>query len=71
MEQVYLAQLDRFGYMLTAVGRSKEEARIAIMDEYLKAYVQCNDGYPDQEMFDTASNEINVSALVFGRVEWM
>lgn len=71
MKQVYLAQLDRFGYTLTAVGRSKEEARTAITDEYMKAYVQCNDCEPDKEELEVASDEICVSALVFGQVEWM
>lgn len=44
MKKVYLAQLERFGYTLTAVRGSRAEAEKAILKAYTKAFADVNDG---------------------------
>lgn len=74
---VYVADIDRFGYTLRAVGRSAEEAKAAVMEEYKRAYLD-ESGYPDgydpavnfDEDYNTAMDECYVRLLEFGKVEW-
>lgn len=40
---VWKMELDRFGYTLVTVGRTKDEAEEAMRKEYIRAYAQFND----------------------------
>ena len=40
---VWMMTLDRFGYDLVVVGRTKEEAAQAMRDEYVNAYAKWNE----------------------------
>lgn len=52
---VWKADLYRFGYDLTVVGRTKEEAENAMREEYIKTYAKWNDF--DEEMLRNALRE--------------
>lgn len=83
---VYIAEIYRFGYDLTAIGRTEQEAVDALMEAYYKAYEDENgidlralpgegdedyDMYAeDREYLETAKDEIYVRFLKFGEVEW-
>ena len=77
----YLAQLERFGYVLTAIGETDEQARNAVMSAYLSAYINQNgtnpakdiayEYYDERTYWDIALDEICVTKMAFGSVEWM
>jgi len=77
---VWLATLERFGYVLTAVGETEAEAKKAVMDAYLKAYIDENGADPRQEVceyssgdetyWEVACEEIYVRFMPYGKVEW-
>lgn len=78
--EVYLAQLERFGYMLTAVGRTEAEARDAIISKYKEVYVRENGSDPAKDFFhpiddrsylQTAMDELFVQKTEFGEVMWL
>ena len=78
--KVFLAKLERFGYTLTCVGQTEEEVRKAMMKEYTRAYKQRNGGlsprkeysyWGDQSDYDVAKEEMFVSEMPFGKVEWL
>lgn len=48
---VWLAELDRFGYMLTAVAGTREEAEKIIMKEYSKKYKDINGVSPGKDYY--------------------
>ena len=77
---IWLAQLDRFEYTLTAVGKTKEEAISTIMKSYSKAYKDANGVSPGKEYPDygdgksyyyCAKGDINFTELEFGKCEWL
>ena len=39
---VWMMELDRFGYTLRVIGRTKEEAENAMREEYIRAYAKAN-----------------------------
>lgn len=39
---VWMMELDRFGYTLRVMGRTKEEAEDAMREEYIRAYAKFN-----------------------------
>lgn len=39
---VWMMELDRFGYTLRVMGRTKEEAEDAMREEYIRAYAKAN-----------------------------
>lgn len=39
---VWMMELDRFGYTLRVMGRTKEEAADAMWEEYIRAYAKAN-----------------------------
>lgn len=39
---VWMMELDRFGYTLRVMGRTKEEAEDAMQEEYIRAYAKAN-----------------------------
>ena len=81
-EGVFLADLERFGYVLRAAERTKEEAKKAIMAEYRRVYAEYNDGedptkvrdemYSDGERsyYEIAEAEVYVRFMPFGKVQW-
>lgn len=80
MKKAYLAQLERFGHYLTAVGKTKGEAHDAVMTAYKKAFKDSNDGvdpakdfFPgsDQTYLQVAEDEIFVTSINLGEVIWL
>lgn len=75
---VWLAELDRFGYILRVVGRTKEEAEDALMKEYVKTYRNRNGSNPknvsfygaDESFYDVALSDMSVTEMPFGEVDW-
>ena len=54
--KVWYGELDRFGYTLRAVGRTKDETVSALMDEYVAWFKSANDG-EDPDLID-ANDEV-------------
>jgi len=72
-----LATLYRFGYELTTIAETEEEATKAIMKEYTRAYKQENGTTPGKDMYDEgvsyyaqAKEDINYHDIEIGKVEW-
>ena len=78
---VYVGELNRFGYTLSCVGKTKKAVVDAIMASYEQAYRKCNDNldprkahsYRSREKTDytVARNDISVRPMNFGDVEWV
>lgn len=72
-KQIYMAELDRFGYNLTVVGYSRAECFKAIRQEYYKAYRQRNgEGCEYRLRMDWANAKEDIEYRCFtpGQVEW-
>ena len=75
---VWVGELDRFGYVLKTVGRTEEEAREALSNEYIKTYKDINGTDPKEDYvdfvktsyYDSAMEDINIWEATFGKVEW-
>ena len=73
---IYYGELERFGYTLTAVGKTREEVKSAILNEYIKAYKDWNNGYfPEgseefEHDYDAAREDLFTRELEFNKVEW-
>lgn len=74
---VWIGELDRFGYVLKTVGRTKDEVKEALSKEYIKTYKDINDSdprkdsyYGDTTYYDSAMEDINMWEATFGKVEW-
>ena len=48
---VWFCETERFGYTLQVIGRTKEEAKEAIIKEYVRAYKKQNDGADPQQAY--------------------
>ena len=74
-QTVYLAQLNVFGYELTAIGRTREEARNAIKEMYEKNQDDHGplDDNGNMRTFDDYAEfaALNVHEMPFGHVEWL
>lgn len=85
MAGVWVAQIERFGYDLIVVERTREKALNAISDEYKRAYFRQNKdfGYLNcdtieemeqdeefREYYRTAMDEVNCRRMEYGKVEW-
>lgn len=77
---VYMAQLNRFGYALTAVGRTKKEAVDTVIATYINSYKSENGTDPDKDYVDwtepityleLAKQETFVTFLDYGHTEWL
>ncbi len=78
---VFVGSLERFGYTLFGVGRTKTEVVTAIMKTYDEAYRRANgaDCDPrkqrlfrgDQSDYTKAKGDIYVREMQFGDVEWI
>lgn len=77
-KSVFLAQLERFGYMLTAIGQTAKEARDAVINRYTISYMDIHGRDPKDDQvdesrsyLDLANEEICITEMTFGTVEWM
>lgn len=77
-EKIWFGQLERFGYTLTAVGRSEKEVRKALEKEYVRVFKDENGVHPKDDFwddgesyYDVAMREMYVDAFVPGSVEWL
>ena len=74
-EGVYLAKLGVFGYELTAIGRTREEARNAIKEVYEAGQDHHGplDDNGNMRTFDDYAEyaALNVHEMPFGHVEWL
>lgn len=81
MSKSYLAQLDRFGYVLTAVGRTKKEAADAVLKSYTNTFKSENgidprndyipNTEPKQTYFSLAETELYVTPICSGECLWL
>lgn len=77
-KKIYICELERFGYTLTAAGETEEQAKKTIIKEYVKTYKQWNDGEdPRKEeckygvsYYDEMIEDLYVYELPIGKVEW-
>lgn len=75
---VWFGELDRFGYVLQVVGRTEKEARDALIAEYVRVYKDINNGsdprkdewYDGESYYDNAIEDMNITEMAFGKVEW-
>ena len=79
MAGVWVATLERFGYTLMVVEKSREKALNAISEEYRDAYRKWNDIPSVEEMeqdgdfrhyYENAMEEVYCRRLEYGKVEW-
>jgi len=86
MVGVWVATLDRFGYVLLVVERTKRKALEAISREYKKEYFKVNRIFGEmpfgseeemvekdekfKELYATAMEEVYCRFLEYGMVEW-
>lgn len=52
MKNIYIAELDRFGYTLTVAETTEKKARDAIISAYIKAFEDINGFHPADEESD-------------------
>ncbi len=69
MAGVWVAEIERFGYDLIVVERSKKKALRAISDEYKRAYFKRNREYGDLDC-DTIEEMENDEQLAAQYVVW-
>lgn len=76
---IYFAEVERFGYTLQCVGLSEEEVRNAMIDEYIKTYIDRNGVDPRDEdevdrygdhYFTVFLDELYVDKREINKVEW-
>ena len=76
-ETVFIAELERFGYTLMAVGHTSVQAERAVLAEYYERYKDANGIAPDEDWIDddrtywsVARDEIYVHEEEIGKVWW-
>ena len=76
---VWVATLERFGYTMMVVDRTKQKAVDAIVDEYKKAYLfhngfECYSTMEQdeefKECFSMAMEEVYCRFMEYGKMEW-
>lgn len=86
MTGVWVATLERFGYTLMVVERTKQKAVDAMVKEYNEHYFKRNKAWGEmpydtveemmandeeyKEYFKNAMEELYVRKLAYGKVEW-
>lgn len=82
-EVIWIAQLDRFGYNLTAAGKTEAGAKRAVLKSYKDAYLKNNGIDPaedpsdrpfaeeGQTALDVAKEDLITWSLEIGTCEWM
>ena len=70
-DTVIMCSLYRFGYDLAVIAKTEKEAKAAMLKEYKRAYIDWNDGEkPSREEINCAKDEMDITAMEFGKVEW-
>ena len=67
---VIVASLYKFGYELTCVTETREEAEALLLKEYKKTYKQWNGTGPDKATIEEVKDYIEYWETEFGVVEW-
>lgn len=78
MKYIYIGTLERFGYELTVASKSYKAAEEALIEKYIEAYMNTNNGeHPDddtngwgQTYLESAKEDIVVIRYEIGKVEW-
>lgn len=75
---VFIASIERFGYILQAVGQTKQQAENALLAAYFETYKDTNGINPDEDWVDNsdtyyylAKREMFTREVEFGKVEWL
>lgn len=80
---IWIAQLDRFGYNLTAAGETEKSAKLVVLAEYTRAYIKYNGTDPAKDLsdrpfteegqtaLDVAKEDVITWSLEIGKCEWM
>ena len=80
IKTVYLAQLDKFGYDLTAIGETREEAINAVLKNYSESYKDINGVSPGKDFPDWgegksyyyyAKEAVRCNECVIGKCYWL
>lgn len=78
-QKIYMGELDRFGYMLTCIDKTKKACEQALMDEYERAYKHQNGGMDPRDSnehddklndYDYAKKDIVWTEMNLGNVDW-
>lgn len=69
-EELYIGELERFGYVLRVVCKTREQCEYALITEYLHAYRKRNRHNPSEEELEAVDDDMYVSALELGKVDW-
>lgn len=78
-KKAYVAQIERFGYTLTSLGRTKGEAHDAIIETYIDTYKRANGIHPKEDIIpgsnqshlDLAEDELYITAIKYGETRWL
>ena len=54
---VYYGEIERFGYTLQCFGRTEEEVRNALIEEYVKSYKKRNNGADPRKAYELMQKE--------------
>ena len=72
---VWVADLERFGYTLSVVGKTKKECMDALSAVYIRSYGYGNQTFDmnneeDREYYECAMEEAYCRFLPYGEVDW-
>ena len=67
---VYIADVERFGYLLRVVDTNKVKAIDALKKEYEETYRDWNGVDPEYEEVSSMIHDMDVTFCEFGKVEW-
>ena len=82
-DAVYVTELERFGYVLKAVGRTAKEAEDAVIAEYIRTFKDLNNGedpaeevcgddcFSTRSYLEVAKDELYTEKVEFGKVWWL
>ena len=68
---MFYVMVERFGYMLLSVGKTKKETLDSILTEYNKTYVEINNCYPSKEEIEMLKEEAIPQSIKYGEVVWL
>lgn len=57
MKYVYYGEIERFGYTLQCFGRTEEEVRNALIEEYVESYKKRNNGSDPRKAYELMQEE--------------
>lgn len=78
MKKIYIGSLYRFGYDIQVAAKTEKEVKELLMAEYLKTYLEWNDGEDPREeesewgntYYENAEECIEIVEMELGKVEW-